>query len=107
MELVGLPAAQKLAFEILRPGGTMGVAGCHCTPQFAFSPVQAYDKNLTYRTGRCPARTYMNRLLPLLRDHTLNIEPLLSHTYSFAECVQAYDIFSNRKENCLKVAFVP
>lgn len=107
MELVGLPAAQKLAFEILRLGGTMGVVGCHCTEHFAFSPVQAYDKNLTYRTGRCPARAYMDRLLPLLRNRTLDIEPFVTHTFSFAECEQAYDIFANRKDNCLKVALVP
>ncbi len=107
MELVGLPEAQQLAFEILRPGGTMGVVGCHCTPHFAFSPVQAYDRNLTYRTGRCPARTYMDRLLPLLQSRTLQVDAFLTHTFSFDECVKAYDIFSNRKENCLKVAFVP
>ncbi len=56
MELVGLPAAQKLAFDVLRPGGVLATVGCHCSEQFAFSPVAAYDKNLTYRTGRCPAR---------------------------------------------------
>ncbi len=63
MELVGLPAAQELAFRLVRPGGTLSVIGCHCTPHFAFSPVQAYDKNLTYRTGRCPARHYMDLLV--------------------------------------------
>jgi hypothetical protein len=96
----------ELAFELLRPGGTMGVVGCHCTPQFAFSPVQAYDKNLTYRTGRCPARAYMDRLLPLLQSRTLQVDAFLTHTFSFAECVKAYDIFSKRKENCLRVAFI-
>ena len=29
MEFVGLPAAQRLAWEILRPGGVMAVIGCH------------------------------------------------------------------------------
>ena len=61
MELVGSSAAQQLAYQILRPGGIMSVVGCHCTPNFAFSPVDAFDKNLTYRTGRCSARTYMDK----------------------------------------------
>ena len=63
MEFVGLPAAQDLAYRMIRPGGRMSVIGCHCTPNFTFSPADAYDKNLTYRTGRCPARHYMD-LLP-------------------------------------------
>lgn len=107
MELVGLPAAQALAFKVLRPGGTMGVVGCHCSPNFAFSPVQAYDKNLTYRTGRCPARAYMDRLLPLLSDRILDVNDLVTHTFSFSDCEEAYEVFANRKLNCLKVAFVP
>ena len=51
MELVGLPEAQRLAYQLVRPGGTMSVIGCHCTPNFAFAPSDAYNKNLTYRTG--------------------------------------------------------
>ena len=47
MELVGLPEAQKLAYQFVRPGGTMSVIGCHCTPDFAFGPADAYNKNLT------------------------------------------------------------
>ena len=73
MELVGSPAAQTLAYQLIRPGGTMSVIGCHCTPNFAFSPADAYDKNLTYRTGRCPARHFM----PLLFEE-LATQPLLS-----------------------------
>lgn len=107
MELVGLPAAQKLAYEILRPGGTMGVVGCHCSDHFAFSPVQAYDKNLSYRTGRCPARAYMNRLLPLLHNRSLDVKSFLTHTFSLSDCSAAYTLFANRQENCLKVVFVP
>jgi len=59
MELVGNPAAQQLAYQVMRPGGTMSVVGCHCTPNFAFSPIDAFDKNLTYRTGRCPANRFV------------------------------------------------
>jgi 2-desacetyl-2-hydroxyethyl bacteriochlorophyllide A dehydrogenase len=107
LEVVGLPAAQQLAFELLRPGGTMGVVGCHCAPSFAFSPVQAYNKNLTYRTGRCPARAYMERLLPNMGDPNLAFDSLITHTFSFADCQAAYELFAFRRENCLKVAFVP
>lgn len=104
MELVGLPAAQKLAFEIIRPAGIMSVVGCHCTPDFAFSPIDAFDKNLTYRTGRCPARSYMDRLTDLVAEGTFELDSFINRRFGVDEAETAYDIFSNRKEGCLKAA---
>lgn len=107
LELVGLPAAQRLAYELLRPGGTMSVIGCHCTPNFAFSPVEAYDKNLTYRTGRCPARHYMQRLAQEVVDRKLDLDRFITHEFRFSDCQRAYEVFSQRQSGCLKAAFVP
>ena len=104
MELVGLPAAQKIAFEILRPGGIMSVVGCHCTPDFSFSPVDAFDKNLTYKTGRCSARAYMDKLTNLVDDGTFKLDHFISRRFTVEDCVEAYDVFSNRKDGCLKAA---
>jgi threonine dehydrogenase-like Zn-dependent dehydrogenase len=102
MELVGLPAAQSLAWRFLRPGGTMSVVGCHCTPNFAFGPSQAYDKNLTYRTGRCPARHYMERLDDLVHQHRRELLSLITHRYKPQDAVRAYEIFSTRRDGCIK-----
>ena len=102
MELVGSPAAQRLAYQIMRPGGIMSVVGCHCTPNFAFSPVDAFDKNLTYRTGRCSARTYMDKLTNRVAGGEFEIDAFVTHHFSVTDSVQAYDAFSNRKDGCVK-----
>ena len=107
LELVGLPAAQKQAYELIRPGGTMSVIGCHCTPDFAFSPVDAYDKNLTYKTGRCPARWYMEQLVPKVLENQFDVAGLeltryISHRFAPDDCVEAYHVFSERRDGCLK-----
>tara|TARA_R110002049_G_scaffold4601_5_gene32733 strand:+ start:1023623 stop:1024627 length:1005 start_codon:yes stop_codon:yes gene_type:complete len=104
MELVGLPAAQQTAYELIRPGGTMSVIGCHCTPNFAFSPAQAYDKNLTYRTGRCPARHYMSKLLPRLLSESIDLSWCITHRFPIGQAEKAYDVFANRKDGCIKAA---
>ena len=105
MELVGNPAAQQLAYQVMRPGGTMSVVGCHCTPDFAFSPVDAFDKNLTYRTGRCPARHYMDKLTERVASGEFKIDSFVTHHFSVNESVRAYDVFSNRKDGCVKAVF--
>ena len=105
MELVGNPAAQQLAYRVMRPGGTMSVVGCHCTPNFAFSPIDAFDKNLTYRTGRCPARHYMDKLTDRVASGEFEIDSFVTHHFSVDESVRAYDVFSNRKDGCVKAVF--
>ena len=107
MELVGTPPAQALAFEIIRPGGIMSVVGCHCSPNFAFSPVGAYDKNLTYKTGRCPARHYMDLLTQQVAAGQFDLSGFINREFSFAESEKAYDVFSNRRDGCLKAVFRP
>jgi threonine dehydrogenase-like Zn-dependent dehydrogenase len=64
LEAVGAPASLSLAFELLRPCGTLSSVGVHTAQVFPFSPVQGYDKNLTckspfpltypFRVGRRP-----------------------------------------------------
>ena len=102
MELVGLPDAQKLAMQLIRPGGVMSVIGCHCTPNFQFGPVDAYDKNLTYRTGRCPARHYMDLLTPRVANGEFDLSGFVTHEFGIEECVKAYDVFSKRLDDCGK-----
>ena len=104
MELVGLPDAQRLAMELIRPGGVMSVIGCHCTPSFQFGPVDAYDKNLTYRTGRCPARHYMDLLTPRVAAGEFDLSGFVTHDFGVEESVKAYDVFSKRQDNCGKAA---
>lgn len=105
MEIVGLPEAQRLAFDVIRPGGTMSVIGCHCTPDFAFSPADLYDKNITYRTGRCPARSYMPRIAKLLAETPIDLSWCITHRFAMDQAAEAYDIFANGKQGCVKAAF--
>lgn len=105
MEVVGLPQAQSLAYELIRPGGTMSVIGCHCTPDFAFSPADAYNKNITFRTGRCPARFYMPRIATELAQHPVDLSWCITHRFTIDQASEAYDVFANRKHGCVKAVF--
>jgi alcohol dehydrogenase len=102
MELVGLPAAQKLAYEAVRPGGILSVVGCHSTPNFSFGPADAYNKNLTYRTGRCPARYYMTRLADELTRLPMDLSWCVTDRFSLADAGRAYTVFANRTGGCIK-----
>ena len=93
--------------RLVRPGGTISAVGVHTEPQFAFSPVEAYDKNLTFKIGRCPARHFMDAVLPLLATIDLDPSVIISHRLPLAEGDRAYDIFARKLEGCTKAVLNP
>lgn len=107
LEAAGGPQAARLAFDLVRPGGTLSAVAVHTEERLAFSPVEAYDKNLTFRTGRTPARHYMEQLLPFIESRRYDLGALISHRLSLSEGPRGYDIFDQRLEGCTKVVLTP
>lgn len=107
LEVVGSPEASRLAWELVRIGGTIAAPGVHNEAHFAFSPGQVYDKNLTYRSGRAPARAYMERVLQRLSARTLDLTGLFSHRLALSEAARGYEIFDQKLERCTKVLLLP
>ncbi len=110
LEAVGSPAAQQLAFALVRPGGVISAIGVHTAEQFAFSPTAAYDKNLTYRAGRCPVRSVLAELMPQIESGRLAIptKQVITHrSVPLQEGQRAYEQFSTRAENCVKILLDP
>ncbi|KAL4458665.1 hypothetical protein ABPG75_013530 [Micractinium tetrahymenae] len=107
LEVVGSPSALRAAYHLVRPGGTISSVGCHTEPSFPFSPVDAYNKNITLKSGRCSARHYMDRLLPLVQSRKYDITAVISHRLPLSAGPEAYRMFDSRAEGCTKVVFSP
>ena len=107
LEAVGSPSDTRLAVDLVRPGGVVASVGVHTEEQFAFSPVEAYDKNLTYRSGRCPARHYMDRLLPLVRQGRYPLSSVISHRLPLEDGPRGYALFDQKQDGCTKVVLKP
>ncbi len=102
-EVVGNLSAQQLAYDIVRPGGTLSVVGVHNSAHFAFSPTDLYNKNLTYKTGRCPVQRYLPMLIPVVQQKKYDFTRIISHRLSLSEGVRGYRIFDEKLEKCTKV----
>jgi len=103
IEAVGSPAAQKLAFQLVQCGGIISTIGVHTTEPFAFMPAAAYEKNITYKTGRCPARTMMNNTLPLLAVDEKILTSVITHRFALTDAVEAYKLFDEKRQGCVKL----
>jgi len=107
MEVVGNNAAGKLAVELIRPGGIISAVGV-CNDQFmSFSPIEAFDKNLTYKVGRCPARHYIDILIPILQEKKIDLSSIVSHRMKLADGPRGYEIFDKKLDGCLKIVLEP
>ncbi|MGC4036309.1 MAG: alcohol dehydrogenase catalytic domain-containing protein [Chitinophagaceae bacterium] len=106
MEVVGSSQSLRLAMDLLRPGGTLSSAGVHSADNFSFSPIEAYDKNLVYKSGRCPARFYADKLLREEIPQRYPIEEIITHEFSLKDGVKAYNIFDKKFDNCIKAILV-
>jgi len=107
LEAVGTEAASRLALDLVRPGGTISAVGVHTEASFAFTPNQAYDKNLTYRIGRCPARSLMPGLIDWVRTHQVEVEALITHRLPLSAGAEAYRTFDTKHDGCIKVVLTP
>jgi len=103
LEAVGSPAAHRAALELVRPGGTISVVGVHNEERFSFSPAELYDRNLTYRVGRCPARGLFDRVVPVARARARDLDAILTHRLPLAQGPAAYDLFDGKRERCVKL----
>lgn len=109
MELVGSPGAGRLAWKLVRPGGTIAVVGVHNEPEWPFTPAEAYDKNLTFRVGRCPVRRLMPGLARALAEGALGARPeeIVTHRFPLERGPDAYRLFDRRQDGCIKVVLRP
>jgi threonine dehydrogenase-like Zn-dependent dehydrogenase len=103
MEAVGNSITNRLAYDLIRAGGIISAVGVCTDKHIPFSPTEAYNKNITYKVGRCPARFMMEQLVPMVQQKKYNITSIISHRMKLSEGVHGYDIFANKKDDCLKV----
>ena len=107
IEAVGSAQATRSAADLLRPGGTLAAVGVHTEPHLALSPGEIYDRNLTYASGRCPARRMLPAALELAQRDARLLGELISHRLPLSEGVEAYRRLAAREEGWAKVVLVP
>jgi alcohol dehydrogenase len=110
IEAAGTVAAQRLAFELLRPGGTLSVIAVQTDATFGFTPVDAYDRNVTVRAGRAPVRSVLDSLVPQIASGAVAVpsDVVVTHPgLPLEDGPEVYRRFAAREGGMVKAVFAP
>jgi 2-desacetyl-2-hydroxyethyl bacteriochlorophyllide A dehydrogenase len=102
-EAVGSREALRSCFTYVRPGGSIAAVGVYSEASFDFPIFLSFLRDLSFRTGICPAKQYMGTLVGLIQSGRIDTTPLITHTLPLEEAAHGYDIFAHRKDGCVKV----
>jgi len=102
IEAVGLPETFTAATVLVRPGGSVANIGVHGKPvQLALN--ELWIKNIDISMGLVNTNT-LAMLLKLVTEKQLTVDKFVTHTFSFGQIMEAYDVFGNAaKTDALKV----
>lgn len=96
-------------YDVVRQGGTLSSIGVNTSASLPFTPADVYDKNLTFKCGRCPAKNIMKLVLPYVRSRRFaaQLKGLITHRLPLEEGVSGYELFDKKAANCIKVVLLP
>jgi alcohol dehydrogenase len=109
IEALGLQQTFESALRSLRPGGTLSSLGVYSgkleMPYDAFAAGLGDHRIVT---TLCPGgKERMGRLIALVRSGRFDPLPLITHRFRLDDIVEAYALFSERRDGVLKVAITP
>jgi threonine dehydrogenase-like Zn-dependent dehydrogenase len=103
LECVGTDGAMKTAFQVARPGSTVGFVG---VPHGVEPPVRRmFQKNIGLTGGVAPVRTYLPDLLERTLDGTINPGMVFDMTLPLDAVADAYRAMDERR--AIKVLLRP
>lgn len=91
----------------VRRGGVVSVVGVYSTTYDNFPFGQIFDKGITLRTGQVSVHKYIDELLTLVNAKKVILDDIITHRLPLDQAAYAYDIFCDKKDDCLKVVLKP
>lgn len=104
---VGTIKALKMALSAVRRGGVVTVVGVYGIPYDNFPIGQMFDKGITLRLGQAPVHKHIDELITWVQQGKIRLDDIITHKLPLADAPHAYQIFNQKKDNCVKVVLKP
>jgi threonine dehydrogenase-like Zn-dependent dehydrogenase len=67
----------------------------------------AFAKGLTFKMGQTHVHKYMQKLMGLIEDGSIDPTFLITHRLTLREAAQGYSMFNKKEDHCVKVVMRP
>lgn len=103
----GSKSAIEIATQAVRKGGTVSMVGVYGARYNMFPLGDFFARNITLKMGQCPAHSYVERILKLIKEGRFDATDIITHKLSLDKGEHAYEIFDKKQDNCIKVILKP
>jgi threonine dehydrogenase-like Zn-dependent dehydrogenase len=103
----GAATALHWAINCARKGGNISIVGVY-GPTFNAVPIgNALNKGLTLRMNQANVKRHLPHLVEHVRAGRLKPRELITHRIPLEEVEEAYQMFSAKRDNCIKTVLIP
>jgi len=103
----GSMSAINMAAQCVRKAGTVALVGVYGLRYNQFPLGDFFARNITLRMGQAPATAYVEELLAWMQEGKIDPTDIITHRLSLADGQRGYEIFDEKKDNCIKVIMKP
>lgn len=100
-ECCGKQEAVDQAVETVKPGGTILIVGIPEFDTWRFSVDELRHKEITIRNVR-RQNDCVRETLALIHDKRVDVSPMITHTFPFAEADRAYELVAGYRDGVMK-----
>ncbi|MDQ3357716.1 MAG: glutathione-dependent formaldehyde dehydrogenase [Actinomycetota bacterium] len=111
IEHVGIDRLDALytCIGAVRRGGTVSISGVYGGMADPMPMMELFDKGVQLRMGQCHVKRWTPELHDLVSgaDDVLGLESLATHRVPLSEAADAYAMFQEKRDGCVKVVLQP
>ena len=102
-------AALHGSIDAVRRGGTVSISGVYGGMADPMPMMELFDKGVQLRMGQCHVKRWTPGLHELVAgaDDLLELETLATHRLPLSEAADAYAMFQEKRDGCVKVVLTP
>ncbi|GLC28099.1 zinc-dependent alcohol dehydrogenase [Roseisolibacter agri] len=100
-------SALRQAIQACGKGGTVSLPGVYTGFIDKFPMGQAFAKGLTFKMGQTHTHKYMRPLLERVERGDIDPSRIISHTERLDDAPKMYEVFQEKRDDCLKVVLKP
>lgn len=103
----GRPHVLRQMMLACRKGGTLSIMGVYAGLLDKIPMGAAMNKGLTFRMGQMYGQRYIPKLLERIAQGEVDPSRVFTHFMSLDDISRGFDLFKNKKDNCIKVFIRP